>query len=169
MSDPITLHYLWNRSNVQHLFDATYRYEFAHSARRYIGWFFIALLQFGVVGALLKGSVGLLLFSTLVLLYWYAGKKWIARRRAMRSFESSPFRDKEIQIEVTDDGLAIQGEAEPTHWPWASLDGVMPLGDDLLIHKAPYAHYIPAAAFTSLEEKSRFKTMARKYGKLLKE
>jgi hypothetical protein len=50
----------------------------------------------------------LLIFSTIVLLYWYYGKRVIAKRRAIRAFESSVFRDKLIEMSVDDEGIVIK-------------------------------------------------------------
>jgi len=167
MSEPVRISYRWSRENVEKLFAASYDYQFRHSSRRYIGWLFIALLQFGVVAALKKGFIGLLLFATLTLLYWYYGKKLIARRRAMRSFEASPFREETITIEADEQGLKIRSHAGVAQWRWEEIDAVTALGDAALIYKAPHAHYIPSGGFTSIEEKSRFKTLAKAHRKLV--
>ena len=54
MSKPIKISYIWNQENVENLFEASYKYQFNNSAKRFIGWFFIALLQYGIVIALKK-------------------------------------------------------------------------------------------------------------------
>jgi len=166
MSKPIQISYIWNKENVEKLFDASYRYQFNHSAKRYIGWLFIALLQFGVVAALKKGSIAVLIFASIVLLYWYYGKKLIARRRARRSFEYSSFRDKTIHIEVDDKGFEIKSNEGRTQWRWDEVDEVISLGDDIMLYKYPNFHYIPSKGFISIEEKSHFKTLAKAHGKL---
>ncbi len=164
MSDPIHIEYIWNRENVGRLFEASYRYMFEHSARRYLGWFFIALLQFGIVAMYKKGAPGLMMFASLALIYWYGLRKWLARRRALRSWEHSPWRDQSIRIRADDDGLEIHGG---TRWHWEEIDGVVPLGEDILLLHEPHLHYIPASAFRSIEERSAMKSLAKKHGKLL--
>jgi len=166
MSKPVEIRYRWNRENVEKLFDSSYQYLFNHSAKRYIGWLFIAILQFSVVATLKKGSIGILLFSSMVLLYWYYGKKSIARRRVRKSFEASPFKDKTIAIDATDAGLDIQGSEGAIHWDWEEIDEVIPLEEAVMIYRHPHFHYIPASGFASLEEKSRFKSMAKRHHKL---
>jgi len=166
MSEPIQTSYVWDRENVQRLFEESYNYQFNHSAKRYIGWFLIALMQFGVVFALKKGAFELLLFSTIVLLYWYYGKKMIAKRRAMKSFESSPFKNKTIKIEVDDDRFVIKSQGGEIVWSWDEVDEVVVLGDDIMIYKYPHFHYIPSSAFSSIEDRSRFKKMAKEHHKI---
>jgi len=165
MSSPILLTYIWNKHNVEKLFDALYRYQFNHSFKRYVGWFFIALSQYAVIVAVKKGSFALLLFSTLMLVYWYYGKKMIAKKRALASFENSAFKDKKITIKVDENILHIHNDKEE-RWTWEDIDSVVSLGDDIIIYKTPYAHYIPSTSFKNIEEKSHFKTWAKKQGKL---
>ena len=165
MSKSIEVSYIWNRENVEKLFEASYKYQFEHSSRRYIGWFFIALLQYGIVVALKKEVFAILLFTTIVLFYWYYGKKWIAKRRAIKSFEESEFKDKEIKLTVSENGFEVIAPKKE-HWDWSEIDEVVSLGDDIMIYKHPHFHYIPSSGFKSLEEKSQFKSIAKKYEKL---
>ena len=165
MSKPIKISYIWNRANVEQLFEASYKYQFNNSAKRYIGWFFIALMQYGVVVALKKEAFAILLFSTIVLFYWYYGKKWIAKRRANKSFENSPFKDKRIEMSIDKNGFTLLSNHNEK-WSWDEVQEVIVLGDDIMLYKYPYFHYIPTNGFESLEEKSRFKSLVKKYGRL---
>jgi len=165
MSKPIKVSYLWNRENLEKLFEASYKYQFEHSRKRYVGWFFIALMQYGIVVALKKEAFAILLFTTIVLAYWYYGKKWIAKRRAYQSFEESPFKDKKIAMSIDENGFSFDSE-NSEKWSWDEVDEVIALGDDIMIHKYPNFHYIPSNGFASIEEKSRFKSLAKKYGRL---
>jgi len=167
MSNLINISYRWNKENVKRLFEASYKYQFEHSAKRYIGWLFIALMQFGVVFALKKGAFELLLFSTIMLFYWYYGKKMIAERRAKKSFENSTFKDKVIHIEVNDKGFVMKENEREIEWTWDEVDEIVPLSDDIMIYKYPYFHYIPLNGFSSIEDKSRFKKMAKVHHKIL--
>jgi len=165
-SKPVVIRYRWDRNNVEKLFDALYEYQFNHSTRRYIGWLFIALLQFGVVAALKKGSAALLIFASVMLLYWYYGKKIIARRRALHSYEVSDLKDEMIHIEADEEGLVIESGESHTLWSWDEIEAVASLEDAVILYQTPHAHYIPASAFDSLESKSRFKSYAKRKGKL---
>ena len=63
MSKPIKISYIWNRENVESLFEASYKYQFENSGKRFIGWLFIALLQYGIVLALKKDAFAIALFG----------------------------------------------------------------------------------------------------------
>ena len=166
MSKTIRISYLWDRENFEKLFASSYRYQFTHSMKRYIGWLFIAILQLGVVAALKKGSVALLLFASLVLIYWYFGKKIIAKKRASNAFNASSFKDKTVKIEVDEGGFEIKSQEGKVEWLWDEVDEVISLNDDIMIYKEPNFHYISSNGFSSIEDKSHFKTMARAHQKL---
>jgi membrane protein implicated in regulation of membrane protease activity len=168
MSKPIKISYIWNRENVEKLFEASYKYQFNNSAKRFIGWFFIALMQYGVVVALKKEAFAILLFSTIVLFYWYYGKKWIAKRRARKSFEKSEFKDRRIEISIDRDGFTLL-EPNQEKWSWDEIQEVVLLGDDIMLYRHPHFHYIPANGFESLEEKSRFKSLVKKIKSISRE
>ena len=165
MSKPIKISYLWNKANVDKLFEASYKYQFQHSKKRFVGWLLIALLQYGIVVALKKDAFAILLFSTIMLFYWYYGKKWIAQRRAKQSFETSIFKDKQITMTIDEEGLNLH---TPKHeqWSWDEIQEVIVLDDDFMLYKSPNFHYIPANGFGSIEEKSRFKSLVRQYVRL---
>jgi hypothetical protein len=166
MSKPIKVSYIWNRENIERLFEASYKYQFNNSGKRFIGWFFVALLQYGVVIALKKDAFAILLFSTVMLAYWYYGKKMVAKRRAEKSFENSEFKDKKIEMSIDDDGFTL---LSPNYeqWSWDEVQEVIVLDDDIMLYKDPYFHYLPLNGFQSMEEKSQFKSMAKKYQKIL--
>jgi hypothetical protein len=166
MSDPVRIQYHWNQENVEKLFEASYRYSFQHSARRYIGWFFVALLQFGIVALLKAGAPAMMMFSSLALLYWYPGRKWLARRRTLKAWEDSPYRDQMIRVLADEDGLEIQSEEKGMHFEWDEIDAVLGLGEDVLLLREPHLHYIPSNAFGSIEAKSRFKHLAKTHERL---
>ena len=173
MSNPIKVSYIWNKSNVDKLFDASYKYQFENSGKRFMGWFFIALLQYGIVIALKKDAFAILLFSTIILFYWYYGKKWITKKRADKSFKDSEFKDKKIEMTIGIDGFSLVPFGTETsdsknyeYWSWDEVQEVIVLGDDIMLYKHPHFHYIPANGFESMEEKSRFKSLAKEYGRL---
>jgi hypothetical protein len=150
ISKPIIISYKWDRENFKKAFEKSYVHQYKHSARRYIGWFFIAMAQFGVVAALKGGSVGLLMLSTILIVYWYVLKKRLVYRRALKIFEHSPLKDHTITLQIDSDGVAQNG----MKIGWQEIQGVVPVEDDILLYYQNHAFYIPATAFRSLEEKN---------------
>ena len=161
-SKQVQVSWKWDRENFEKSFEEAYTYHYKNSARRYIGWLFIAMAQFGVVAALKKGSVALLLFSTLLLLYWYVVKKWLLKKRALKSFQNAPLRDQVIMMTIDREGIR-QGDKVLS---WDEIDGLVPLEGGVMLYQQGREFYIPASAFPSVEEMSRFKSIAKEKGKL---
>ena len=165
MSKSIKVNYIWNKESIDKLFEASYRYQFENSKKRYIGWLLIAIMQYGIVLALKRDVFAVLLFSTIMLAYWYYGKKWIARKRANKSFEQSQFKDKNIEINIDKKGFEISYNSEK--WSWEEIDEVVILGDDIMIYKYPNFHYIPSNGFQSSKDKKQFLSLAKINNKIL--
>ncbi|SFV58312.1 hypothetical protein MNB_SV-12-621 [hydrothermal vent metagenome] len=159
---PIEISYIWDSKNFEKAFEKSYTHEFKNSARRYVGWFFVAMAQFGVVGAFKAGTVGLLMLSTILILYWYVIKKWLIKRRAVNAYENSPLKDSQINLQITKDGV----KQDETLIPWEALKGLVPVEDDILLYYSDKAFYIPSNAFKNMEAKSALKTLAKEKGKL---
>ncbi len=157
--NPIRISFVWDKENFEKAYEKSYAYQYKHSLRRYFGWFLIALAQFGVVAALKGGTVALLIFSTILLFYWYIVKKWLLHKRALTAFEQSPLKDSTITITVDDKGL----KQEDRMVLWEEIKGIVPIEDALLLYYKDKSFYIPERAFASLEEKNRFKSIAKQH------
>ncbi len=159
---PMEITYVWDRENFEKAFTKSYNHQFKNSTRRYVGWFFIALAQFGVVGAFKGGSIGLLMLATILILYWYVIKKWLIHQRAIKTYENSPLKNSQIKLSISEDGI----EQEGVKLPWEEIQGLVPIEDDILLYHKEKAFYIPSNAFSSIEEKSSLKSLAKEKGKL---
>jgi hypothetical protein len=82
-----------------------YEYEMKHSNKKYVGWFFIAVAQFGVVGALKHNAYGLLFISTVLIFYWYVLRWQVRKLLAIKWFNKMPIKDKPIHIVIDDEGI----------------------------------------------------------------
>ena len=159
---PMEITYVWDRENFEKAFAKSYNHQYKNSTRRYVGWFFIVLAQFGVVGALKGGSIGLLMLATILILYWYVIKKWLVHQRAIKAYENSPLKNSQIKLSISGDGI----EQEGVKLPWEEIQGLVPIEDDILLYHKEKAFYIPSNAFSSIEEKSSLKSLAKEKGKL---
>ena len=159
---PIEITYIWDKENFEKAFTKSYTHQFKNSARRYVGWFFVALAQFGVVAAFKGGSIGLLMLATILILYWYVLKKWLVHQRAIKAYENSPLKNSQIRLYITEDGL----KQESALILWQDIQGLVPIEDDILLYYKESAFYIPSNAFKSIEEKSTLKSLAKEKGRL---
>ena len=159
---PIEISYSWDRENFEKAFSKSYTHQFKNSPRRYIGWGFVALAQFGVVAAFKGGSVGLLMLSTILILYWYVIKKWLVHQRAIKAYESSPLKNSQIKLTITDENI----KQDNSSISWDKIQGLVPIEDDILLYHKERAFYIPSNAFKSIDDKSALKSLAKEKGKL---
>ena len=158
----MNLSYLWDRENFEKAFSRSYTHQYKNSARRYVGWFFIALAQFGVVAAFKGGAIGLLLLSTVLIHYWYGIKKWMVHQRAVKAYENSALKNAQIKLQITEEGV----KQNDVFIPWQDIQGLVPIEDDILLYYKENAFYIPSNAFHSIEEKSALKSLAKAKGRL---
>ena len=160
--NPVNISYTWDRENFEKAFSRSYTHQFKNSARRYVGWFFVALAQFGVVAAFKGGSIGLLMLATILILYWYVIKKWLVHQRAVKAYENSPLKNSQIKLQITQEGV----KQDHIFIPWQDIQGLVPIEDDILLYYKEKAFYIPSNAFASIEEKSALKSLAKEKGRL---
>ncbi len=149
---PIGLSIDWNEAaflqGAKLLYDTTLK----HSPRRFLGWAFIALAQFGVVMAVRQGTVGMLLLGTLLSIYWYF-LRWPLRKAALlREFRRSATAGKRLGVVLRDEGIAIDGETvayDAVQRVLAALQGyVLLIGDGFL--------FVPDSAFSDAKTRERF-------------
>lgn len=160
--NPIEISYIWDRENFEKAFSKSYTHQYKNSARRYVGWLFVALAQFGVVASFKGGSIGLLMLATVLILYWYVIKKWLVHQRAIKAYENSALKNRKISLRITQEGI----KQDDTFISWEELKGLVPVEDDILLYYRDKAFYIPLSAFKSIENKSALKSLAKEKGRL---
>jgi hypothetical protein len=134
-----------------------YDYKMNHTPKKYMGWFFIALLQFGVVGALLKGTLAILLFSTILLIYWYYLKKRIERYMLSKEFEKEDDTNRILDITINKEYIDINSKKIQ----WSNIVQIIS-GEKgyLLDHKDGFL-FFPAKAFKKEEDKTELIEFAK--------
>ena len=152
MSKEISISFLWDKKTYINASKVAYDYELKKSNRKYIGWFFIALTQFGVVAAMKKGSIGLLLVSTFLVLYWYLFR-WKMRKKVIeRTFDKLSNANQTYHLKISKDTLSINQKA----LEWSDITKVLVLDEGVFIYLQEDALFIPNNAFKEIEEKNDF-------------
>ncbi len=152
MSD--TLHVKFNFDLDRYLksSEIVYNHELKHSPKRFLGWFFIALSQFGVVITLRNGTIGLLSISTILVIYWY-GFRWKIREFFIKkSFKNHPYANKTIDISLENHNLYINKHQIEEKY----IDGIVSLDEGIILYINKNGLFIPSSAFQSTEEKNSF-------------
>ncbi len=151
----IKLKYRWDLKNFLKASKEANDYEYRHSIKRYIGWFFIALTQFGVVATIKQGSVGLLLISTILVLYWYFFRWKLREAVIKKSF--SKLKDVEFIVTIDEDSIKIND----SKLLWEQIEKVVNLESGFMLSFNREYLFLPKSAFSSLEEIEEFIKLAK--------
>ena len=152
MSKEIKIEFLWDRETYLKASEIVYNYELKKSPKRFLGWIFIAMSQFGVVMAMKKGAAGLLSISTILIIYWY-GFRWNIRRYFInKSFDKLPNANRNIHILLKDDGLYL----DHAKISWEEIAGVILLQDGFIVYLTNSSFFIPSFAFNNADERNEF-------------
>ena len=142
--------YTWNIQNFTKATKALYDFNLKHSPKRFLGWMFIALTQFGVVGALKKDVYGLLIVSTLLVIYWYV-LRWPMRKIMLkRNFKNS--QEKMFEIKANNEVLQLN----EIKIDWSEIVEAISLKDGFVLYYGESYLFIPKDSFSSTDEKDNF-------------
>ncbi len=152
MSKSLHVSYNWDTKKFLQGAKAAYDYELKNSRKRFLGWIFIALTQFGVVLALKQGTIGMLTLSTILVLYWY-GFRWKIREYFLiKSFKNSPLKDKSFEVKLNDEGLFFNNSPID----FKDIYEIVSTDEGVLLYFIDNYIFIPSSAFENLEDKSEF-------------
>ena len=162
MSKPIEVSFEWNKELALKTSKLYYDYDMRHSNKRYVGWFFVALVQFGIVGALKHDSYGLLYLSTFLVGYWYYGRWFLRKRMLERYYDKNNPQNLQIEFSIDEDGL----HGKEKNIVWDDIIKVIELEEGVLVQARDNALFFANAAFKKEGDKTRFLKMAKEKGKL---
>ncbi len=145
----LEIHYKWDKDTFLKGSRSLYFDMLRNSPKRFIGWFFIALSQFGLVAFYKKGAFGLLMLSTVFLLYWYVLRWPIRKIFLLKSFKTSPLRDKDVNIVFDDNGIVIDG----IELKYSDIPRVLIEREGYLFYYHDNFFFIPKEALNEIEEK----------------
>ena len=165
MSKKIILEYRWDKETFLQASKAIYDFHMKHSPKRFLGWFFIALTQFGVVGALKKDVYGLLIVSTLLVVYWYALRWPLRKVMLLRSFDSSEIKDHLFHIKIDDRGVNI----DEATLLWNDIQELIALCDGFLLYQGDAFLFFPKSAFHSQKDRETFISYVKEHDIFYKE
>ena len=162
MSKPIEVSFEWNKELALKTSKLYYDYDMRHSNKRYVGWFFVALVQFGIVGALKHDSYGLLYLSTFLVGYWYYGRWFLRKQMLERYYDRNNPQNLQIEFSIDESGLHGKGK----NISWDEILKVIALEEGVLVQAQENALFFANAAFKKEGDKSRFLKMAKAKGKI---
>ena len=154
----LNISYKWDKKTYIQGSKSLYQDLLRNSPKRFIGWFFIALSQFGLVAFYKKGAFGLLLISTIFLIYWYILRWQIRKLLLINTFNKSPLKDKMIQIELDDNFININ----QNQIKWSAIQRVLLENVGFLLYYNDEFIFIPKNAFDDKSEKEFLKIIKKK-------
>ena len=157
MSKPIHISYIWDKETYLKASEIAYKYELKHSPKRFLGWIFIAMTQFGVVQTMKGGAIGLLLLSSILVIYWYYFRWQIRKKLLLKNFDTSNNANHQFKIIADDEGLNIDN----VNIKWSNILEVVSFDDGFLLYYNDTFIFFPTKAFESIEEKNRFASLAK--------
>ena len=158
----IEITFTWSKDLAIEASKKFYDYDMRHSNKRYIGWLFVALIQFALVGAFKHDSYGMLYLSTFLGAYWYYGR-WYLRKQMLKTFYDKQNIDaQKAHFTLKEDGLYQNNHAIP----YDEIFKVIKLEDGVLVQVQNNTLYFKRDSFNSYEDLTRFLEQMKEREKL---
>jgi len=162
MFKPISIKFTWTKALAVKASKLYYDYDMRHSTKRYVGWLFIALTQFGIVGALKHDAYGILLISTFLVIYWYYVRWYLRKAMIIKYYDKSVHAGKKIEFILEGDGL----HHDDQHITWDEIVKVIKFDDGVLLQTQDNTLFFNKEAFSSYDEFQRFISLMKEKGKM---
>jgi hypothetical protein len=150
----------WSKEQALSASKAFYDYDMRHSNKRYMGWFFVGLTQFAIVGALKHDTYGLLFVSTFLVGYWYYGR-WLLRNAMLKKYYAN-IKEQTLHFTLKEDGLYNADQLIS----WDEIFKVIRLEDDILLHTQDSTLLFRRNSFRSYDDLQLFVDTMKEKGKL---
>ena len=159
---PIEIRFVWSKELAVKASKLYYDWDMKNSSKRYIGWLFIALVQFAIVGALKHHAFGLLYLSTFLVIYWYYIRWYIRKRMIVKYYNKSQIDNKEVVFTLTEEGLYYENDLID----WDHIFKVVKFEGGLLLQTLHHTLFLKKSAFGSYDEMQKFLALMKKYDKV---
>ena len=162
MSKSVEIGFTWSKDLAIKASKLYYDWDMKASGKKYVGWLFIAMMQFGVVGALKHDSFGILFISTFLVIYWYYIRWFLRKRMIVKFYEKSGLDAQDVVFTLVDDGLHYH---ESTIG-WDDITKVIKFDDGILVQTIDSTLFFQREAFKSYKDVQRFMEMMKDKGKV---
>jgi len=162
MSKSIEVKFTWSKDLAIKASKLYYDWDMKSSGKKYVGWIFIAMMQFGVVGALKHDSFGILFISTFLVIYWYYIRWFVRKRMIVKFYEKSGLDDTNVVFVLQDDGLHYND----TVIDWDNIYKVVKFDDGILIQTMDSTLFFQRESFKSYKDVQRFMEMMKNRDKV---
>ena len=139
----VHLEFQWSEAVYVTAGQIAYKYKMTYSWKKYVGYFFIGLMIYGGLIAVGEKEYAILYLGTILSLYWFFIKGFLATGRLKNSFKKEGIHQLKMVFDITKGGININGNMIP--WSHISLVILHPKG--FLLERPEGYPYLPATAF----------------------
>ena len=162
MSKPIEINFVYTKELAIKASKLFYDYDMKNSSKRYIGWLFVALMQFGVVGALKHDSFGLLFVSTFLVIYWYYIRWYVRKGMIVKFYDKSNINNRDVLFILDKSGLHYEEEVIA----WDNVVKVIKFDDGALVQTDSNSLFFHRDFFCSFDDMQSFLSQMKEHGKI---
>ena len=162
ISKPIEIKFTWTKDLALKASKIYYDYDMKHSRKRYIGWIFVALVQFSIVGALKHNVFGMLYLSTLLVGYWYYGRWYLRQNMIIKYYNNLHIDNTEVTFLIDKDGF----KSDNNLIKWDEIVKVLKIDKDILVQTTSNTLYFARDSFKCYDDVQTLLSLAKNYNKL---
>jgi hypothetical protein len=162
MSKEVEIKFRWTKELAIEASKKYYDYDMRHSNKRYVGWFFVALIQFAIVGAFKHDVYGLLYLATFLVAYWYYGRWYLRKKMLEKFYDKQNIDATQAHFTLKEDGL----HSGDNLISWNQIDRVIKFEEGALLQIKGNTLFFKRDAFESFEDLQTFYEMMKNEGKL---
>ncbi len=148
----ITLEFPWNKDTYVKAGEIAYKYKMNYSYKKYVGYFFLAMLLYGILVSVGSQKYLILYLGTLLSIYWFYIKGMLQKSRLKKQFEKENFGNFTMKFSINKTGIKINGNFVP----WSHISLVIAHPQGFLLERKEGYPYLPATAFKSEEDVLKF-------------
>ncbi len=137
----------WSEATYLSAGDIAYQYKMQYSYKRFIGYFFVAMIAFGVYRLYRYHDYSAIYIGTILTIYWYYIRRMLYKSRLKKQFKKEPISSAQMNIGISDSQIIINGNKIP----WYHISRVIAHPDGFLLERAEGYPYLPASSFPSDE------------------
>ena len=161
MFKEIKISFTWDKKLAIKASKLYYDWDMRNSSKRYIGWLFIALTQFAIVGALKHNAYGLLYISTFLVVYWYYGRWYLRQQMIQRFYKKSNIDNTKVTLFLKNDGLHYNDSIIE----FDNIKKVLEIDEAIIVQTDSMPLFLTKDAFVNYESLHQFLNIMREKGK----
>jgi len=161
MFKEIKISFTWDKESAIKASKLYYDWDMRNSSKRYIGWLFIALTQFAIVGALKHNAYGLLYISTFLVVYWYYGRWYLRQQMIQRFYKKSNIDNTKVTLFLKNDGLHYNDSIIE----FDNIKKVLEIDEAIIVQTDSMPLFLTKDAFVNYESLHQFLNIMREKGK----